>query len=568
MPSLVSRPASFSFFSVSAAVLAAAILLLMVWPIAALGLSLLDMRASAQAWEQLREMASTVLPGYARTTLWLCVLVAAWVAVIGSTSAVLVALFDFKGRRYLEYLLLLPLAMPAYVCAYAYTDFLQYSGPAQSWLRATFGLQGRVLPEVRSLGGAVVLMSFTLYPYVYLLARTALLERSASLLQAAHMLGAGTWRRVLLIALPMARPAIMAGVSLALMETLADYGVVSYFGIQSFTAGIYKAWLVLDSPELAALLSLALLLFVAVVLGIERRMRRHMRFAAHSNASRHPAPRQPLQGWQGMAAFVLCTMPVLLGFVLPVLMMLRPLLHGLFTGDYTGGAGHDEWAEPGYNWQQFLHWGANSLKLAAMGAVLAVAVALLLAFLQRTSDKRVVKSSVYLASIGYAVPGAVLVVGLLLPWMLLAKIRPEWNFASVLTTTVLGLMWAYVVRFCAAALQSLQSGYTRLPASGDEAVRLLGQSRWRLFSRVHFPLLRGSLLTALLLVFVDVMKELPATIVLRPFNSDTLAVMAWQLARDERLGEAAIPSLALVAFGLLPVLLLSRSIAKERAPAI
>ena len=269
-----------------------------------------------------------------------------------------------------------------------------------------------------------------------------------------------------------------------------------------------------------------------------------------------------------MAAFILCAMPVLLGFVLPVLMMLRPLLHGLFTGDYTGGAGHDEWAEPGYNWQQFLHWGANSLKLAAMGAVLAVAVALLLAFLQRTSDKRVVKSSVYLASIGYAVPGAVLVVGLLLPWMLLAKIRPEWNFASVLTTTVLGLMWAYVVRFCAAALQSLQSGYTRLPASGDEAVRLLGQSRWRLFSRVHFPLLRGSLLTALLLVFVDVMKELPATIVLRPFNSDTLAVMAWQLARDERLGEAAIPSLALVAFGLLPVLLLSRSIAKERAPAI
>ena len=539
----------------------------MAWPLAALGLSLLDMRASAQAWEQLREMATTVLPGYARTTLWLCVLVAAWVAVIGSTAAVLVALFEFKGRRYLEYLLLLPLAMPAYVCAYAYTDFLQYSGPAQSWLRTTFDLQGRVLPEVRSLGGAVVLMSFTLYPYVYLLARTALLERSASLLQAARMLGAGTWQRVTQIALPMARPAIMAGVSLALMETLADYGVVSYFGIQSFTAGIYKAWLVLDSPELAALLSLALLLFVAVVLGIERRMRRRMRFASHSNTIGRHTSRQQLHGWRAALAFVLCAMPVVLGFVLPVLMMLRPLLHGLFTGDYTGGTsgmGSDEWAEPGYNWQQFLHWGANSLKLAAMGAVLAVAVALLLAFLQRTSDKRVVKSSVYWASMGYAVPGAVLVVGLLLPWMLLAKIRPEWNFASVLTTTVLGLLWAYVVRFCAAALQSLQSGYSRLPASGDEAVRLLGQSRWRLFSRIHFPLLRGSLFTALLLVFVDVMKELPATIVLRPFNSDTLAVMAWQLARDERLGEAAIPSLSLVAFGLLPVILLSRSIAKER----
>jgi iron(III) transport system permease protein len=562
---LVFRP---SFFSIATALLAALILLLMAWPLAALGLSLLDMQAGSQAWAQLREMASTVLPGYARTTFWLCALVALWVAVIGSTAAVLIALFDFKGRRYLEWMLLLPLAMPAYVCAYAYTDFLQYSGPAQSWLRHAFDWQGRVLPEVRSLGGAVVLMSFTLYPYVYLLARTALLERSASLLQAAHMLGAGTWRRVTQIALPMARPAIMAGVSLALMETLADYGVVSYFGIQSFTAGIYKAWLVLDSPELAALLSLALLVFVAVVLGIERRMRRRMRFAASSNASRHPAVRQRLQGWRAVLAFVLCAMPVLLGFVLPVLMMLRPLLHGLLTGDYTGGAGSDEWAEPGYNWQQFLHWGANSLQLASMGAVLAVAVALLLAFLQRSSDKRVVKSSVYLASMGYAVPGAVLVVGLLLPWMLLAKIRPEWNFASVLTTTVLGLMWAYVVRFCAAALQSLQSGYTRLPASGDEAARLLGQSRWRLFSRVHFPLLRGSLLTALLLVFVDVMKELPATIVLRPFDFDTLAVMAWQLARDERLAEAAIPSLTLVGFGLLPVILLSRSVAKEQHTSI
>ena len=557
-----SRP---TFFTLSTGLLATLIFLLMLWPLAALGLSLLDMRASAQAWDQLREMASTVLPGYARTTLWLCTLVAAWVTVIGSTAAVLVALFDFKGRRYLEWMLLLPLAMPAYVCAYAYTDFLQFSGPLQTWLRATFGLEGRLLPEVRSLGGAVVLMSFTLYPYVYLLARTALLERSASLLQAAHMLGAGTWRRVTRVALPMARPAIMAGVALALMETLADYGVVSYFGIQSFTAGIYKAWLVLDSPELAALLSLALLAFVAVLLGLERYMRRRMRFAVSSNSSRYPAPRQQLRGWGAAIAFVLCLMPVLIGFVLPVLMMLRPLLHGLLTGDYTGGAASsDEWAEPGYNWQQFLHWGANSISLGAMGAVAAVTVALFLAFLQRTNRRPVVQASVYMTSVGYAVPGAVLVVGLLLPWMLLGKWKPEWNFASVLTTTVLGLMWAYVVRFCAAALQSLQSGYTRLPASGDEAVRLLGQSRWRLFSRIHFPLLRGSMLTALLLVFVDVMKELPATIVLRPFNYDTLAVMAWQLARDERLAEAAIPSLTLVAFSLLPVILLSRSIAREQ----
>lgn len=547
--------------SLAFSLLALAVIALTLWPLAALGLSLFEI--GAQSWAQLQAMVATVLPGYVSTTLWLCVAVGVLVAVLGSSAAVLVSLFDFRGRRTLEWALLLPFAMPAYVCAYAYTDFLQYSGPAQTWLRQTFELQGRVLPEIRSLPGAIVMLALTLYPYVYLLTRTALLERSAHLLQAAHMLGAGTWRRIVQVALPMARPAIMAGVSLAVMETLADYGVVSYFGVQSFTAGIYKAWLVLDAPQLAALLSMVLLLFVAVALWLERRMQAKLRFASSSN-SRHPAQRTPLDGWRAAAAALACGLPVLLGFVLPVLMMLRPLLIGLLTGDYSGGDGFDdEWAEPGYNWAQFLHWGMNSIKLASMGAVLAVTVALLLAFLQRIRNSRLLDAGVHIVSMGYAMPGAVLVVGLLLPWMLLAQLRPEWNYASLLTTTLLGLAWAYVVRFCAAALQSLHSGYSRLPISSDEAVRLLGQSRWRLFSRIHFPLLRGSLLTALLLVFVDVMKELPATIVLRPFDYDTLAVMTWQLARDERLAEAAIPSLALVAFGLLPVVLLSRGIAKS-----
>ena len=521
---------------------------LVLLPVLAVWAALLQWNAiSAQI---LQQMLATVLPEYALTSVLLCVCVALGVALVGSATACAVSLFDFPGRRTLEWALLLPLAMPAYVVAYAYTDFLQYSGPAQTALRALTGWQGRMLPEVRSLGGAVLVFVVTLYPYVYLLVRAALAERAAHLMEAARMLGAPLGRRVRSVALPLARPAVAAGVALALMETLADFGVSSYFGIQTFTAGIYKAWLSMDNPVAAAQLACALLTVVAVLLALERRAQQRMRFGAAkgSRAGSAEARRVPLVGWRRAQAQALCSLPVLLGFVLPVLFMLRPLYQGWQSEDAP------------LPWARFGHWAWNSLQLGGMAAVLAVGLALLLAFASRPASARMARGVLQVASLGYAIPGAVVVVGLLLPVGWLQAAQPGWGVGYVLTSTVLGVLWAYLVRFCAVALQSVQSGYSRIPLSFDESARMLNVTGWGLLRRVHWPLLRRSTGVAALLVFVDVMKELPATLVLRPFNHDTLAVMAYQLARDERLGEAALPCLALVAVGLLPVLLLSRSL--------
>ena len=503
-------------------------------------------QGGAQAVAILREMASTVLPGYFWTTLWLGLWVALGAACVGMATAAAVTLFDFPGRRQMEWLLLLPLAMPAYVTAYAYTDFLQFSGPLQTWLRAGFGLEGRVLPEVRSLGGAVWVFIFALYPYVYLLARTALGERAAHLMEAARLMGAPLSRRVRTVALPLARPAVAAGVALVLMETLADFGVVSYFGIQTFTTGIYKAWLAMDNRLAAAQLATMLLALVLVLLWLEQRAQRRMRFATSTTGRAGSAEAQPqrLAGWRCAGAWAVCLLPVLMGFVAPVAFMLRPLAA--------------DWSV--LPWDRFVEWAANSVRLGAVTAVLAVALAMALAFAVRRRADRITHAVVRLASVGYAVPGAVIVVGLLLPVGWLQAALPEWGVGALFTTTAVGIVWAYLVRFCAVALQSVQSGYARIPASFDDAARMLGTGGWGLLQRVHWPLLRRSTAAALLLVFVDVMKELPATIVLRPFNSDTLAVVAYQLARDERLGEAALPSLALVAVGLVPVILLSRTL--------
>ena len=500
-----------------------------------------------QAAAILVAMLQTVLPGYVWTTVQLCVMVALGVAVVGSATAAAVTLFDFPQRRFFEWALLLPLAMPAYVLAFAYTDFLQYSGPLQTALRSQFGWQGQLLPEVRSLGGAALVFTAALYPYVYLLVRTALADRASHLMESARLLGAALPRRIAMVALPLARPALAAGVALALMETLADYGVSSYFGIQTFTAGIYKAWLAMDSRIAAAQLATLLLLFVALLLRIEHQAQQKMRFASSrgSNFKRTDAAPVRLQGWQAMLAWSICAVPVLLGFVLPVLFMLRPLLNSWNT----------------LPWSRFIGWAANSIQLSSMGTVLAMGLALLLAFAVRGAAAAAAsRLAVQLAGLGYAVPGAVVVVGLLLPVGWLQQAFPQTAAGYWITGTALGVVWAYLVRFTAVALQTVQSGYTRIPANLDDSARMLGITGFKLFTRVHWPLLQRSVATAALLVFVDGLKELPATLVLRPFNSDTLAVVTFQLARDERLGEAALPALALVLAGLVPVLLLSRSL--------
>ena len=532
-------------FVVRAALCAFALVLLL--PILAVIASVLQW--NGESAQILQEMSQTVLPDYAITSLMLCILVAIGVAVVGMATAIAVTLFEFAGRKTFEWALLLPIAMPAYVVAYAYTDFLQFSGPAQGWIRGAFGLEGRVLPEIRSVWGAAWVFTFCLYPYVYLLARTALAERATHLMDAARLLGAPLRRRIKEIALPLARPAVAAGIALALMETLADFGVSSYFGIQTFTAGIYKAWLVLDSRIAAAQLATLLLITVVLLLKIERKAQKKMRFSAAkgANQAHKSQAAEKLQGKQLAVAWLVCITPILMGFVLPLLFILRPFLAALRADDVV------------MPWAQFGQWAANSLFLGVVSAVLAVAFALVIAFAMRTRPDRLTHFVGNLAGLGYAIPGAVIVVGLLIP---VGWVQSKWPQAGVgywVTATVLGVIWAYVVRFSGVALQSVQSGYAKIPTSFDDSARMLGTNGLNLLRRVHLPLLKRSTAAAALLVFVDVMKELPATLVLRPFNTDTLAVVTYQLARDERLGEAALPALALVLVGLLPVLLLSRT---------
>ena len=506
--------------------------------------------ASAQV---LNELSQTVLPDYLLTSVLLCAGVALGVTVLGLSTAAAVTLFKFPGQSFFEWALLLPMAMPAYVVAYAYTDFFQFSGLLQTFIRSTWALEGRVFPEIRSLGGAIFVFSLTLYPYVYLLARTALSERASHLMEAARLLGAPLYRRISEVALPLARPAVAAGVALALMETLADFGVSSYFGIQTFTAGVYKAWLIMDNRIAAAQLATLLLVVVLILLQLEKQAQARLRFTSSNTNSANSREAQPaeLSQLSGLFISAWCGLLVFLGFVLPIMLMLKPLLM----------------SDTIIPWQRFLEWSYNSLRLGGITALLAVGFSLLIAFSLRNKADFFARFISQLVGLGYAIPGAVVVVGLLLPVTWIQKQWPETHVGFWITASILGLVWAYLVRFCAVALQSIQSGYARIPHSLDDSARTLGVTGLALLSRVHAPLLKRSVFAAALLVFVDVMKELPATLVLRPFNTDTLAVVAFQLARDERLGEAALPSLALVLVGLIPVLLLSRAMRQTNRTA-
>jgi len=502
----------------------------------------------------LRHQWQTVMPGYVAQSLGLALGVGVGVMLLGTALAAMVTLFTFPGRRFFEWALLLPLAMPAYVLAYAWTDALQFSGPLQTALRASLGLRGALWPDVRSLPGAVVLFVLCLYPYVYLLVRTALAERAVQLMEAARLLGAPLRRRVMAVALPMARPAIAAGTALALMETLADYGVGAYFGLTTFSTGIYKAFLVMNDSVAAAQLASLLLLLVAGLLAAERAAQRRLRFAGSRPGNQQATEAKPLQlrGAPAAAAWVACALPVLLGFLLPVLWLLRLV--------WVEAAS----AELGLPLARFAEWGWASLRLAAMAALLATALALALGFALRGGCAGVLDAGLPPAagalSLGYAVPGAVIAIGILVPLGWVQAHWPQAGAATLVTGTAFGLLYAYLVRFSSVALQSVQAGYARLPSTLDETARMLGTAPQRVFFKLHLPLLQRSALAAALLVFVDVMKELPATLVLRPFGSDTLAVVAYNFARDERLAEAALPSLAIVAVGLLPVLMLSRAL--------
>ena len=495
--------------------------------------------------ENWSHLAATALPRYVGNTALLLLAVACGVISIGVVSAWLVTAYRFPGHAVLEWALLLPLAMPAYVMAYAYTDWLQFSGPVQSALRALTGWQAREywFPEVRSLAGAAAMLSFALYPYVYLIARTAFQDLSRSAIEAGRLAGYGAVGAFLRVAVPLARPAIVAGATLALMETLADFGTVSYFGVEVFTTGIFKTWFSLGDAAAAAQLSTCLLGFVVLLVALERANRGR---AAYYGVSRKTRSHH-LHGARAAIALIACAAPVVFGFALPAAILGNLALDESIALARLGALV------------------ANSFSVAALTALIAVAIAVAMAYAARLTRSPLVSGANRLAGLGYAVPGAVIAVGVLVPLGRLDNALAAWlehaygmRVGLLLTGTTVALVYAYLVRLLAVALQTTEAGLAKITPSMEHAARSLGATPASALVRVHVPLLAPSLATAALLVFVDVLKELPATIALRPFNFDTLAIEAYNLAKDERLAEAALPSLAIVAAGLLPVIYVSR----------
>ena len=498
-------------------------------------------------------LASTVLPRYLRNTLWLCLGVGGLTTVVGVGTAWLVTVCEFPGRRALSSALLLPLAVPAYLSAYAYTDLLQFSGPVQSTLRALFGWGpgDYWFPAARSLPGAIFVLSLCFYPYVYLAARAAFLEQSGGSLEAGRMLGLTRWRCFFRVGLPLARPSIVAGLALVLMETLADFGAVQHFAVDTFATGIYRTFTLPNEHALvaAAQLSACLLALVLLLLVLEESARRAARF--HHMDTRHRASsRWSLSGPTAALAVTACALPVVLGFLTPFV---------LFA--------HMTWVSGDARAREvFFEYGGNSFVLASVACVSTVLIALVLACSARIDSRPFVRACVRWAGTGYAIPGGVIAIGILvaLTWVDrrlidLSTALLGSSTGLLLTGSVVAVLYGYQTRFLAVGLNLVQAGMSRIRPSLDDASRVLGAGSLSVLGRVHLPMLRSTLLAAGILVFVDVIKELPATLILRPFGFETLAVRVYQLASDERLAEASTGALAILVIGVVPIVLLARA---------
>lgn len=503
------------------------------------------------ATEVWHHLASTVLTDYITNSLWLMLGVAIGTLILGVSTAWFTVMCQFPGRGFFEWSLLLPLAMPAYIIAYTYTGLLDFSGPIQASIRAFTGLGygDYWFPEVRSLSGAVLMLSLVLYPYVYLLAKSAFLNQSICVLDVSRTMGCNIWQSFYRVALPLARPAIVAGLSLALMETLADFGTVQYFGVQTFTTGIFRTWLGLDDVAAAAQLAAVLLGFVFLLILLERYSRQRAKY--HHTSQRHQAlKRIQLKPSHAMLATLFCLVVLSAGFLIPVTQLF------LWTITISEEAIDT----------RFVSLVTNTLSLAAITTIAALALAFVLAYGNRITKKTWPKIAVKLAGLGYAVPGAVIAIGVMIPF---AKIDQWFNQQGIMdgmlfSGTIVVLVFAYLVRFLPMSLQTVESGLEKIRNSMDESAQSMGLHHIAIMRRIHLPMLKGSVLTALLLVFVDVLKELPATLILRPFNFNTLAVRAYELASDERLADAAPAALCIVAVGIIPVIVLSYSITRSR----
>lgn len=498
-------------------------------------------------WTHIR---TVLLPEYLANTGKLTVLVGTYCLVLGVGTAWLTAATSFPGRKLCAWILPLPLAMPAYILAYVYTDLLDFSGPVQTSARRLFG-DDVAFPEIRSLGGAALVMSLSLYPYVYLLARVAFLQRSVRLFNAARTLGASANRAFLRIALPPARAAIAGGLALVLMETLADFGVVEYFGVPTFSTGIFRTWFAIGDRVAAMKLGAVMLVLVVILVVAEKRTRgRGTPGDVEIEGSVAPIN---LRGWRAALACIACFLPSALGCLLPLTVL---AYFAVSAGDPLLGA-------------EFVEYATNSVRVSILASAVAVSVALLLSYARRRSGHWATTGAVELSTLGYALPGTMLAVGLLSPLGALDRSLAEffdtqlgWRSGLVLTGTTFVLVYALVTRFLTVAFNTTTSGLSQIPNRYEQAARTLGAPPSRVVRSIQLPLLRRAIVTAALLVFVDSMRELPATLVLRPFNFETLATRVYRLAADERLAEASTAALAIVLIGVIPVLLLN----KERTP--
>lgn len=505
-----------------------------------------------EIWQHLYQ---TVLSDYVVNSLTLAALVGLGSLLIGTSLAWCVARYDFYGRKWLQWIVLLPLAMPAYIIAYTYTGLLDFAGPVQSALRETYDLSyGEYwFPEIRSLSGAIVVMTLVLYPYVYILARTAFSEHPVSLREAGKSLGVSPLNYFFSVTWPLARPAILMGTSLAMMEAFADYGTVQYFGVNTFTTGIFRTWFGIGNQIAASQLAALLCTFVLVLILLEKWSRKRLRYYQNRQSSKQSS-RLQLSSRSSLLMFIGCMIAPLLGFFIPVFQLSD-------WAFFVSEASLDG---------DFLELVWHSFALAAMSAIVVVLLALIFAYGKRLNPGKFMFAQVQAVSMGYAIPGTVIAVGLLIPlsWADhgINYITESWFSYTpglLLSGTAFALILAYCVRFISVALQNVETGLARVTPSMDDAARSLGKSKNQVLFHVHVPILTGSLLSAVLLVFVDVLKELPATLILRPFNFDTLAVSAYQFASDERLVDAAAPALAIVLTGIIPVILLTRALDKK-----
>jgi iron(III) transport system permease protein len=505
-------------------------------------------------------LAGSVLPGYVWRTTLLMAGVGFLTFIIGTGTAWLVTMCSFPGQRAFQWALLVPLALPTYIIAYCDVDFLSYPGPLQTYLRALFGWKSTRdywFPEIRSMGGAIFVLAMVLYPYVYLTSRASFLRQAPAQLEVARTLGQTALGAFLRIALPLARPAIAVGVSLAMMECLNDLGAVNFFGVRTLSVGIYTTWLSQGNLGGAAQIAAVMLIFVFLLLWSERRGRRHQGFVMAAKQNRY-AVRQHLTGAMRWLATLACALPIVLGFIVPALVLSN------FALSHLGDAASLEY------WRAAAH----SMILSATAAAIAAVLGVILAYAQRLSTNPAVHYAIRIASAGYAIPGTVLGIGVLVPFAAFDNsldrfLRAQFGVSTglLLSGTIAAVTFAYVVRFLAIAAGTIESGLQRVTPNLAAAARTLGRGPVAAFFEVHLPLLRPALVSAALLVFVDGMKELPATLILRPFDFETLATLVFTRASLDQLEESAIPALTIVATGLIPVILLSRTLRDPRLRA-